>query len=224
MLNVLCRLVSVFLLVFLHSRKKLETFFQNELRYDQTNKVSVRPVKTQIILGIRPVWSESSLTAWRKLGALAIQWAHSEVSDQTGRMPRLIWVFGGHTLILLVLSCRGSNNNVTCYAFSSATIIVQPWRLGIWATAWQNQRNDMSVQRRLRSAWASRVFAVRMKTHWVLSYTLSALRRHWSESSLSAWGSMKKHWAQADLSPRWAHRSFCWFSRVVAYLYLVLLK
>ena len=29
-------------------------------------------------------------------------------SDQTGRMPRLTWVFAGCTLILLVLSCCGS--------------------------------------------------------------------------------------------------------------------
>ena len=28
--------------------------------------------------------------------------------DQTGRMPRLNWVFAGRTAILLVLSCRGS--------------------------------------------------------------------------------------------------------------------
>ena len=35
--------------------------------------------------------------------------ADSEDSDQTGRMPRLIWVFAGYTLILLVLSCHGSN-------------------------------------------------------------------------------------------------------------------
>ena len=34
--------------------------------------------------------------------------ADSEDSDQTGRMPRLIWVFAGCTAILLVLSCRGS--------------------------------------------------------------------------------------------------------------------
>ena len=34
--------------------------------------------------------------------------ADSEDSDQTGWMPRLIWVFIGRTLILLVLSCRGS--------------------------------------------------------------------------------------------------------------------
>ena len=40
----------------------------NEPRHDKTNKVSVRPAKTQISLGIRPVWSESSLSAWRTLG------------------------------------------------------------------------------------------------------------------------------------------------------------
>ena len=55
----------------------------------------VRPAKTQISLGIRQNWSESSLSAWRKLGSLATHWAHSEGSDQTGRMPRLIWVFAG---------------------------------------------------------------------------------------------------------------------------------
>ena len=79
-----------------------------EPRHDKTNKMSVRPAKTQISLGIRPVWSESSL---------CVQWvakdprflhADSEDSDQTGRMPRLIWVFAGRTLTLLDLSCRGS--------------------------------------------------------------------------------------------------------------------
>ena len=46
---------------------------------------------------ICPVWSASSLSAWKKIGSLAILWAHSEDSDQIGRMPRLIWVFAGHT-------------------------------------------------------------------------------------------------------------------------------
>ena len=40
--------------------------------------MSVRPAKTQISLGIRPVWSESSLSAWRKLGSLATHWAQSD--------------------------------------------------------------------------------------------------------------------------------------------------
>ena len=38
--------------------------------------------------------------------------ADSEDSDQTGRMPRLIWVFAGRTLILLVLSFRGLDLNL----------------------------------------------------------------------------------------------------------------
>ena len=71
-------------------------------------KRHVRPAKTQISLGIRPVWSASSLSAWRKLRSFATHWAQSEDSDQTGRMPRLIWVFAGRTVILLVLSCCGS--------------------------------------------------------------------------------------------------------------------
>ena len=71
-------------------------------------KWHVRPAKTQISLGIRRVWSKSSLSAWRNIGASATHWAHSEDSDQTGRMPRLIWVFAGRTVILLVLSWGGS--------------------------------------------------------------------------------------------------------------------
>ena len=82
-----------------------------EPRHDKTNKMSVRPAKTQISLGIHPVWSESSLSTWRKLGSLATYWAHSEGSDQTGRMPRLIclrWVhshFVGFVMPRLNLFC-----------------------------------------------------------------------------------------------------------------------
>ena len=61
-----------------------------EPRHDKTNKVSVRPAKTQVAEG--PSFLH----------------VDSEDSDQTGRMPRLIWVFAGRKLILLVLSCRGS--------------------------------------------------------------------------------------------------------------------
>ena len=71
-------------------------------------KWHVRPAKTPNSLGIRPVWSESSLSALRKLGSLATHWAHREDSDQTGLMPRLIWVFAGRTVILLVLSWGSS--------------------------------------------------------------------------------------------------------------------
>ena len=75
---------------------------------EKTNKMAVCPAKTQISLGIRPVWSESSLSAWRKFGSLATRWEHSEDSDQSGRMPRLIRVLAWRTDILLVLSWGGS--------------------------------------------------------------------------------------------------------------------
>ena len=79
--------------------------------HDKSTKWPVRPAKTQTSLGIRPVWSESSLSAWRKLRSLATYWAHSD-----GHPPNLI-----------------------------------------------------------------RVFAVRMKKAWPLSYLLSAQRRLWSD-------------------------------------------
>ena len=52
---------------------------------------------------------QSSLSAWRNIWSLAIHWAHSKDSDQTGQMPRLIWVFCWCTIILLVLSWGGLN-------------------------------------------------------------------------------------------------------------------
>ena len=52
----------------------------------------------------------------------------------------------------------------------------------------------------------TRVSAVRLKQNWVLSYPLSAQRRLWSD-----WVDV-----QADLSLRWAQKSFCWFCHEVA--------
>ena len=71
--------------------------------------MSVYPAKTQIRLGIRPTWPESSLCIQWVAKDQSFLHADSEDSDQTGRMPRLIWVFAGCTLILLVLSWGGSD-------------------------------------------------------------------------------------------------------------------
>ena len=49
---------------------------------DKTNKMSVRPAKTQISLGIRPVWSESSLCAQWVAKDPSFLHANSEDSDQ----------------------------------------------------------------------------------------------------------------------------------------------
>ena len=60
-------------------------------------KWSVRPAKTQISLSIRPVWSESSICAHWVAKYPSFLDADSEDSDQTGRMPMLIWVFARRT-------------------------------------------------------------------------------------------------------------------------------
>ena len=66
----------------------------------------MHPAKTQISLGI---------CQWVAKDPSFLH-ANSEDSDKTGQMPRLILVFAGRTLTLLVLSCRGSS-------FMSATSI-----------------------------------------------------------------------------------------------------
>ena len=120
----------------------------------------VRSAKTQFSLGIHPVWSELSLSAWRKLGSLATQWVHSKDSDQTGQMSRLIWVFARRTVILLVLSWGSSiiwdkpweNQYSEVYDHMRSDSNQPAWQhkpasLGIfyrapvciiWATSWEN--------------------------------------------------------------------------------------
>ena len=83
----------------------------------------------------------------------------------------------------------------------------------IWAASWQNQQcgcepSEDSDQPGHPPSLI-RVFAVRMKKAWVLSYPLSAQRRLWSD-----WTD-----AQADLSLRLAHMSFCLFCHEAAHLW-----
>ena len=106
------------------SMPKIGIFCNMSRLMTNATKWHLRPAKTQISLGIRPVWSESSLSAWRKLGSLPTHWAYIEDSDQTGRMPRLIWVFAGRTVILLILSCRGSYFQVVYWTYSNKMSLV----------------------------------------------------------------------------------------------------
>ena len=53
--------------------------------------------------------------------------APSEDSDQSGRMSRLIWVFAGRTVTLLVWSCRGSIIwNICCFYFPQWILLLRP--------------------------------------------------------------------------------------------------
>ena len=54
---------KLFLLVFSFNLDNMRHETLNEPPHDKTNKMTMRPTRTQISLGIRPVWSESSLCA-----------------------------------------------------------------------------------------------------------------------------------------------------------------
>ena len=158
--------------------------------------MSMCQAKTQISLGIRPDWSESLLCAqWVAKDPNFLR-ADSEDSDQAGRIPRLIWVFAERTLILLVLSCRGSNvkaRHVVLKADRQKTSDTH--KIECTYEPPHDKTNKMvCAPSEDWSVLASAVLAVRMKKDWVLSYPLGAQRRlirlggcpGWSESSLGA--------------------------------------
>ena len=84
------------------------TWKKYELPHNKTNKMTASPAKTQISLGICPVWSESSLCTQLVAKDPSFLHADSEDSNQTGGMPRLICIFAGCPVILLIFS-RGSS-------------------------------------------------------------------------------------------------------------------
>ena len=88
-------------------------------RITKPTKWPVRSANTQISLGIRPVWSKSSLSAWRNIGSLTSYWVHSEDWSDC-RMPGWSESSLGAHLILLVLSCDGSS--VLPFTCSSITV------------------------------------------------------------------------------------------------------
>ena len=96
----------------------------------KTNKMTVRQAKTQISLGICPVWSEPSLcTQWV---AKDLSFLHADSDD---------WVFTGRTATLLVLSWSGSNMlsklNFTGYGMIPPTQILL-WNRILWPRLFQS--------------------------------------------------------------------------------------
>ena len=199
--------------VFIFSEYRLPWSSLDNMRRSTTKptKWSVRPVKAQISLGSRPIWSESSLCAQcpglngqLRTQGFFMHYADSEDSEQTGRMPRLIWVFAGrtgHFVGFVVLRLIWDDTSLTCMPL----IVGVNDLFSISVATWQNQQNGCASSKDSDQPEhlprLMRVFAVRMKKAWVLSYTLSAQRRLWSD-----WADV-----QADLSLRWAHTHFVGF-------------
>ena len=109
----------------------------------------------------------------------------------------------GYMLICCIINADSQTPNRTVQTLDRT--IIQSMSADNWATSWQNKQNDGAPSedsdQPKHPPSLIRVFAVRMKKAWVLSYPLSAQRRLWSD-----WAD-----AQADLRLRWAHMPFCWF-------------
>ena len=75
-------------------------------------KWHVRPAKTQISLGIRPVWSESSLSVMKKAWVLSYPLSTQRRLIRLGGCPG--WAESSlGAVILLVLSCCGSYTHLS---------------------------------------------------------------------------------------------------------------
>ena len=116
-------------------------------------KWSVRPAKTQISLGIRPV--ESSQCAQLVAKNPSFLHADSEDSGQTGRMPRLICVFDGRTGHYVGFVGRW----FICFSFVSMFLLhacpflfVSGTGYGLWL--WQSQDFQLNIfHRALNIGW-----------------------------------------------------------------------
>ena len=116
------------------------------------------------------------------------------------------WVYGGQ--LRAIISWAGTNEENYPWI-----IFVTPLELQIWTCAgarWK-QQNDLCAQRRVGSAWTSTWSDQSLLSHWRTFWSIAVHKVH--REDWSNWVD-----AQAELSLRWAHRSFCWFCHAPAQL------
>ena len=184
---------------------------------------------------LRSAWAssqsdQSSLSTWRKLGSLATHW-----------VPRLIRVFAGRTVILLVLSfwiwlggeawtenssktykhahnCACHNNHVNKILWNSAicSILYQFKTIKKleenWAATWQNQQSECGPSEDIRPVWSESSLCAQR-----VAEDPSFLHADSEDSDQT-----ERMPTQADLSFCWAHCHFvgflvmwlkCWFQQ-----------
>ena len=179
----------------------------------------MRPAKTRISLGIRPVWSESSLsslgTGATKLPKLSRKW-------RAFQEPCLTF---HHETVRIIYSYKCYKNNFQIH--NGTFSFMWHWST-IWMTLKQLKGNSLdyillimsdhfdnccSSGLQLRKVWkfwkTKTSLVIRLCPHEETfgPYTLSAQRRLWSD-----WAD-----AQADPSLHWVHIRFCWFCCAVAH-------
>ena len=82
-----------------------------EQPHDKINKMACATSEASDQPGHPPSLIRVFAVLMKEAWVLSYHWAHSEDSDQTRQMSRLIWVFAGRTVILVVLSWGGSKDD-----------------------------------------------------------------------------------------------------------------
>ena len=130
-------------------------------------KLSLRPVKTQISLGIHPVWSESLLSAWRNIGSSVTHWAHcKDWSDWVDAQADLSlrWVHRPFSwFVMRRLKCQKheakptTNNLQTCEQIEFST------KFSFFSYNYSTRSDSLAAM------WMS----------WQLSHKLKSRKWHW---------------------------------------------
>ena len=196
----------------------------NEPRHEKTCFSHMRTTKVQISLRIREVWfstfvvryldgilntSSFYLRNFKTLACLCTWAGRFEsylVANPEDRFSRDV---------AQIISALRSQGQILSYLFTlcfDVFVSVRQCKLITWAATWQNQQNECAPSEDSDQPGHPpsliRVFAVRMKNAWVLSYPLSAQRRLWSD------------WAYAQAVWVFAWRTLCWFCHVAAHVVL----
>ena len=154
-----------------------------EPRHDKTNKMAVRPV-----------WSESLLSAWRNLGSLATDWAHSEDwSDWADAQadPSLSWThthFVGFVMSWLIWGHHNGQGTTS----QQTTITNEPLHEKTCLPEFPTRSDSNWPAQLQKLAWGLQFWLQKLQT---LHYLGSEQQRHWSD-----WAD-----AQADLCLRCSH-------------------
>ena len=136
--------------------------------------------------------SLSSVFAWINIVSLATHWAHSDYSDQTGRMPKLIWVFAARTghfvsFVVLILYLGGSFHRGELAPHPSYSLF-SPDGSSLTPSGHRSETKNKTFE----------------PPH--------------DKTNTMAYASSDDSDAQADLSLRWVHMPFCWFCHEAAHL------
>ena len=70
---------------------------------------------------LRSAWASAQSNQSLRCALRTQAFMRTAKTDQTGRVPRLIWVIAGRTATLLILSCRGSFQIIFVLAFRTNT-------------------------------------------------------------------------------------------------------